>query len=66
MAKRVVYRDADEAYANGIKQLDYYHRLADENQSIRLVGDVKQLDEIIAGQEGRTAVARHCPPNGRG
>ena len=52
MAKRVVYRTADEAYANGIKQLDYYHRLADENQSIRLVGDVKELDAIIAGQEG--------------
>ena len=52
LSKKMFYRDTEEAYAHGIEQLDYYRRLADENQSIRIVGDVKGLEEVIAGQEG--------------
>lgn len=52
LAQKIVYRTADEAYANGIKQLDYYRRLADENQSIRMVGDLKNLEEVVDGQDG--------------
>jgi len=52
LSQKMFFRTADEAYTNGIKQIDYYHRLADENQSIRLVGDGKSLAEVVNGQEG--------------
>jgi membrane dipeptidase len=47
-----VYRNPDEAYALGMAQLDYYHRLADEVDYVRLVGDVAGLDEVLASYQG--------------
>lgn len=50
----LIYRDAEEAYSLGQAQLDYYHRLADEVKTIRLVGDLADLDAIEAShQEGQ-------------
>lgn len=42
------YHDADEAHQLAMAQLDYYHRLADEEARIRLVGDLAALDEVVA------------------
>jgi membrane dipeptidase len=41
------YSNAEEAHALGQKQLDYYHRLADEEKQIRLVGDVPGLEAVL-------------------
>ena len=46
------YREPQGAKKPAVQQLDYYHRLADENEFIRLVGDTAELDEVIASQEG--------------
>ena len=43
----LTYRDAEEAHRLGMSQLDYYHRLADEDETIRLVGDVASLNEVV-------------------
>ncbi|HRQ41703.1 MAG TPA: membrane dipeptidase [Chloroflexota bacterium] len=45
---KVGYKDAAEAHRQGMAQLDYYHRLADEHAHIRLVTDAKSLDEVVA------------------
>jgi membrane dipeptidase len=42
------YRTADDAYKLGLMQLDYYHRLADEVDYIRLVGDAGDLEAVVA------------------
>jgi membrane dipeptidase len=34
-----------------MQQLDYYHRLTDESQLIRLVGDIASLDAVLASHE---------------
>lgn len=53
-AKNMSYRDAEEAYAFSQTQLDYYHRLADEVETIRLVGDLADLDAVLTShQEGQ-------------
>ncbi len=48
-----VYRDADEAYAYGQSQLDYYHRIADNVETIKLVGDKKTLESVVASHNPR-------------
>jgi membrane dipeptidase len=40
------YKTPDEAHRLAMKQLDYYHRLADEVEYVRLVGDTAALDEV--------------------
>ncbi|MCL4261901.1 MAG: membrane dipeptidase [Anaerolineae bacterium] len=45
---KVGYKDAAEAHRQGMAQLDYYHRLADEQDNIRLVTDAKSLDDVVA------------------
>lgn len=44
---RQAYRDAAEAHRLGMAQLDYYHRLADEHDWIRLVGDLNDLQTVV-------------------
>jgi membrane dipeptidase len=41
------YRTADEAFRIAQSQLDYYHRLADEVDYVRVVGDLPSLDEVV-------------------
>lgn len=53
-ADDMIYRDIGEAYSYGQAQLDYYHRLADEVETIRLVGDLADLDALLTShQEGQ-------------
>lgn len=46
------YNTADEAYKLGLMQLDYYHRLSDEVDTIRLVGDLNDLEAILDSHDG--------------
>jgi membrane dipeptidase len=45
------YRNAAEAHKLGMAQLDYYHRLADEVEAVRLVQELKDLDDVVASHE---------------
>jgi membrane dipeptidase len=49
--KRLVYGNADEAYQVALAQLDYYQRLADEYEQIRLVRSAADLEEVVASHE---------------
>jgi membrane dipeptidase len=48
------YATPDEAHRLGMKQVDYYRRLVDEDESLRLVTGMAGLDEVLAGQAGET------------
>lgn len=47
----LVYRTADEAHAQGMMQVDYYRRLVDEDESLRLVGGGSSLEAVLVGQD---------------
>jgi len=47
-----VYTDAAEAHALGQEQLDFYHRLADEQEQVVLVGDQGDLENVLASWDG--------------
>lgn len=52
----LAYKTADDAFALANQQFDYYHRLADEDETIRLVTDSRSLQEVLdsfAGENGR-------------
>lgn len=53
--KRLVYADADGAYQAAGQELDYYHRLADEVDRVRLVDDLATLEEVIASHKDNEA-----------
>lgn len=44
----IIYHDAQEAHKLAMDQLDYYHRLADEDERIRLVGTLADLEAVVA------------------
>jgi membrane dipeptidase len=44
----VTYRTPDEAHRLAIAQIDFYHRLADEEQDVRLIGDAADLEAVVA------------------
>jgi membrane dipeptidase len=46
------YRSSEEAYALGQAQLDFYHRLADEEEHIGLIGDRADLERVLTRWEG--------------
>lgn len=48
---RMVYEDGDQAYRAAGEQLDYYYRLADEIEPVRLVTDLDSLEEVLASHE---------------
>ncbi|MFO7664212.1 MAG: membrane dipeptidase [Chloroflexota bacterium] len=48
------YVTPDEAHRLGMKQVDYYRRLVDEDESLRLVTGTAGLEEVLAGQGGET------------
>lgn len=51
----VYYYDAQDAYRQGMLQMDYYHRLADEEPRVRLIYTQKDLDAVLATwQDGKT------------
>ncbi|HLA43679.1 MAG TPA: membrane dipeptidase, partial [Aggregatilineales bacterium] len=43
----VMYETPEQAYGLATKQLDYYHRLADEDDRIRLIRVQRDLDEVL-------------------
>lgn len=45
---RVKYRDPQEAYRLAMQQLDYYNRLIDETDTVRLVKTAADLDAVLA------------------
>lgn len=49
--RRLVYANSDEAYRAALQQLDYYRRLADELEHLRLVGDLDALEEVVNSHE---------------
>lgn len=49
--ERMVYEDANQAYEAAGEQLDYYRRLADEVELVRLVEDLDALEEVLASHE---------------
>ncbi len=46
------YTTAEEAHALALAQMDFYHRLADEDKRIALIGTRADLDGVLAGWEG--------------
>ena len=48
------YTTSDEAHKLGQAQLDFYHRLADEDDRIALVESCAHLDGVLASWEGDT------------
>ncbi|MFK7804224.1 MAG: dipeptidase [Anaerolineae bacterium] len=60
--QHINYNTPDQAYSVGLTQLDYYHRIADENQSLRLIGDNKQLQELLDNQNYDFDPETESPP----
>lgn len=48
------YGDAEEAFRRANEQMDYYERLADRSDRIRLVTDLASLEEVLASWETET------------
>ncbi len=48
----IIYHNAQEAHKLAMTQLDYYHRLADEDERIRLVGTLADLEVVVASHQG--------------
>jgi membrane dipeptidase len=44
----IVYRSPDEAHSQAMTQLDVYHRWADEERQIALIGSQSELEEVLA------------------
>jgi membrane dipeptidase len=51
---KVGYKNTGEAHRQGMAQLDYYHRLADEQSNVRLVTDLNSLEEVVKSFENET------------
>lgn len=51
LPQAATYRHADEAYTQGMLQLDYYHRLVDAQENLHLVGSIADLDYAIANDK---------------
>jgi membrane dipeptidase len=50
----IVYDTPDEAYREGVRQLEYYHRLAELHEQIVLVQSQVDLDTVLASwQDGK-------------
>jgi membrane dipeptidase len=47
----IIYHNAQEAHKLAMNQLDYYHRLNDEDERIRLVGSLADLEAVVASHE---------------
>lgn len=48
----LTFKTAEEAHRMGQMELDYYHRVADDVDYIRLVGNTADLEEVVASYEG--------------
>lgn len=48
------YSTAEEAHRLGMKQIDFYRRVVDEDESIRLVTDVASLEKVVGSHGDAT------------
>jgi len=48
------YATAEEAHSLGQAQLDFYHRLAEENDQVAVIGSRTDLDAVLSSWEGET------------
>jgi membrane dipeptidase len=46
-----VYANVEEAHTYGRQQLDYYRRLGDEDERVRLIGSAGDLEEVLSSWE---------------
>ncbi|NHZ71937.1 MAG: peptidase M19 [Aquificales bacterium] len=51
MGDKMTYHNADQAHGYAMQQLDYYHRLTDEVEYIRLATNSASLDAILHSHE---------------
>ncbi|MEM7113672.1 MAG: membrane dipeptidase [Chloroflexota bacterium] len=51
MHPHLLYETPEQAHSSGMRQLDFYHRLTDEVEQIRLLQDEKTLDEVLASHQ---------------
>ncbi len=54
---QVMYSDVAEAHQLGIQQLDYYHKMADSTDKVRLVLSKSDLDDVLATWEPEKSLA---------
>jgi len=54
-----VYRTPDQAYRYAIAQLDYYRRLADENNRVHLLHVERDLDEVLVSWKRTPAASEN-------
>jgi membrane dipeptidase len=57
--EKVVYETPEEAYRQGIRQIGYYHQLADHHNQIDLVRTQRELDAVLATWEAGTDLPDH-------
>jgi len=51
MGDKMTYHNSDQAHGFAMQQLDYYHRLTDEFETIRLVTDSASLETVVHSRE---------------
>lgn len=56
---RLAHSSPEEAYQLGIQQIEYYHRLADENDRIDLILTQADLDAVLSTWEPNAEFADH-------
>ncbi len=47
MGDKMLYHNAEQAHSFAMKQLDYYHRLTDEVEALKLVTDSNSLEALV-------------------
>ncbi len=52
------YATAEQAHALGLKQIDFYRRVVDEDETLRLVTDTATLEEVVASHAATGEDAR--------
>jgi membrane dipeptidase len=57
--EKVLYETPQEAYREGMRQVDYYKRLVDENQSIDLVRTRRDLESVVSTWDDGAELADH-------
>ncbi|PJF22320.1 MAG: peptidase M19, partial [Phototrophicales bacterium] len=52
----VMYETAQQAYQQGMTQLDYYHRITDEDARLRLIRTASDLDAVLSTWESDKSI----------
>jgi membrane dipeptidase len=57
--EKILYETPQQAYGHAQRQIDYYHRLADEHERVDLVRTQAELDAVLATWAAGTELADH-------